>query len=274
MREIKTCPDQKWKQLPTEELDQILQAELRKEYPSEEVVLPILQELEDRERGLLVETPPEVLEILEKLNKHETSSKQSLYRRRWLAGIAAVAAAACIVVMALPRTAGAQSLSDLLFRWTESIFEFFTPEQNASNPPVDITFVTENPGLQQLFDTVNQQGVTEPVVPQWLPEGFELTELVETPISGGTKIHGAFEKNNQFVNLTYWLFADTTAAMEKEGTPLEVYEHADVGHVILENMDNFSVTWTVAGVKCAISASVSKQDVYTIIQSIYRRSLE
>ena len=69
MRERKTCPNQGWEQLTTEELDSILQAELRKEHPDEEVVLPVLQLLEEREKDIRVEQTPEILAISEKLNK-------------------------------------------------------------------------------------------------------------------------------------------------------------------------------------------------------------
>ena len=67
MRENKTCPNTGWQQMPTEDLDQILQAELEKEHPNEEVVLPILQELKEREKDYPLENTPETLEILEKL---------------------------------------------------------------------------------------------------------------------------------------------------------------------------------------------------------------
>ena len=68
MRENKTCPNRGWQQMPTEELDQILQAELEKEHPNEEVVLPILHELEDREKDVPVENTPEVLMFQKKIS--------------------------------------------------------------------------------------------------------------------------------------------------------------------------------------------------------------
>ena len=274
MRENKTCPHQGWQQMPTKELDQILQVELEKEHPNEEVVLPILQELEEREKNLTAEKTPEVLEIMEKLSKHKTSSKQSIHKRRWISGVAAVAAAACIVVMALPQTVGAESILDVLFRWTSSVFEFFTPEQDAVNPPVDIVFETSHPGLKQLYDKVNELGVTEPVVPTWLPEGFELTELKMSPAPSGSKVHARFENGSQLITFSYRVSTNITARFEKEDSAVELYDYADVSHFILENDEKLSVMWTVDGVECLISTDVSKDDVYTIIKSIYRGSLE
>lgn len=274
MRENKTCLEKGWKQLPTEELDKILQAELEKEHPDEEVVLPILDELEEREKDYPVEKNPEVLKVLDQFSKHETTSKQSKFRQGWLAGIAALAAVVCIVVMAVPRTVGAESLFDILFRWTESVFEFFTPTQDADNPPVDIAFETDNPGLQKLYDKVTELGVKDPVVPTWLPDSFTLLELKVSLATDGNKVFCKFENNSNSVLITYRISTDITTSFEKEDSGVEVYDYADVEHFVLENEDNLSVTWAVDGVECSVVADIQKDDIYKIIKSIYRRSLQ
>lgn len=273
MRENKTCPNTGWQQMPTEELDQILQAELEKEHPNEEVVLPILHELEEREQDIPVEKTPEVLEILEKLSKHNTSSEQSIHKRKWLAGIAAAAAVVCIAIMSMSPMVRAESLFDILFRWTSSVFEFFTPEQDASNPPVEIVFETDNPSLQQLYDKVTELGVTEPVVPMWLPEEFELLELQMSPAPGGTRVHGEFKNVSNSVLITYRISTDISPKVEKEETGVEVFEAGEISHFILDNDEYFSVTWSVDGVECLLNTNLAKVDLYTIIKSIYRSEL-
>lgn len=273
MRENKTCPNRGWQQMSTEELDQILQAELEKEHPNQEVVLPILHELEDREKDVPVENTPEVLEILEKLNKHNTSSKQSIHKRKWVAGIAAAAAVVCIVIISVTPTARAESLFDMLYRWTSSVFEFFTPEQDASNPPVEIVFETDNPGLQQLHDKVTELGVTEPAVPMWLSEGFVLSELQEMPMADGIKVYSNFKNGGNEISITYRISMDISAKVEMKETGVEVFESGGIDHFIMENDDSLSATWVVEGVECVINANVSKEDIYSIIKSIYRSEL-
>ena len=275
MREIKACPDQEWKQLPTEKLDHILQAELEKEYPNEEVVLPILQILEEREKDYPVEKTPEVLTMLGKLSEYEPSTKQSKSKRRWVAGIAAVAAVACIVVMALPRTVGAESIFDVLFRWTSSIFEFVNPDRNESYPNEDGTFATDHPGLQQIYDKITELGVTEPVVPMWLPEGFELLNLKANPLlDDGYKVNAAFRCEEKLLFITYRISPDIATKFEKEETDVELYNYSGVKHFIMDNGENLSVTWAINGVECLINTDASRDDVYAIIKSIYRRQLE
>lgn len=274
MREIKTCSDQDWKQLPTEELDLILQAELEKEYPDEEVVLPILQILEEREKDYPAEENPEVLAMLEKLNNSTTPSKRSKKRRGWIAGIAAVAAAACIVVIALPRTVGAESILDVLFRWTKSVFEFVDPDSNESYPNADVVFSSLHPGLQQLHDEVTEQGITDPVVPMWLPEGFELLSLKVVPMrDSGQKVNAVFKGDEKVISLSYRISYDISAKFEKEETAVEVFESGNIRHFVLENGENLSATWTLDGVECSMNTNIAKEDVYTIIISIYRSEL-
>lgn len=275
MREIKTCPGQEWKQLPTEELDKILQAELEKEHPDEEVVLPILQILEEREEDYPAEETPEALAILEKLNNSTTPAEQPKKRRGLVAGIAAVAAAACVVVMVLPRTVGAESILDVLFRWTKSIFEFVDPDKNESYPNVENVFITDNSGLQQLYDKVTELGVTDPVVPMWLPEGFELESLkVSTLREHGYKVSAALKRAEDVISISYRISTEITSKFEKKDAAIEIFEFGDTRHAILENGENFIVTWTIDGIESSIHTNVAKVDVYTVIKSIYRRSLE
>ena len=274
MKESKTCPDQEWKQLSTEELDCILQAELEKENPNEEVVLSILRILEDRENDYPVEKNPEVLAMVEKLSEHKTSPKQSKSKRRWITGIAAVAAAACIVVMAVPRTVGAESVFDILFRWTSEVFEFFTPDRDKKNPPVEYLFETDNNGLQQLYDKVVELGITEPVVPMWIPDGFELLNLKANPLlDNGYKVNAYFRCEDKIISITYRISNDVVTTFEKEETDVEEFEFGGATHFVLENDENLSVAWIVEGVECLINANVSRDDIYTIIKSIYRRPL-
>ncbi len=273
MRENKTCPYQGWKQMPTEELDQVLQAELEKEHPNEEVVLPILHELEEREKDIPVENTPEALEILEKLKEHNTSSKQSIHKRRWIAGVAAAAAVVCLVVVTMSPTAQAESLFDVLSRWTSSIFEFIDPDKNESYPIANTDFATDNSGLQQLYDKVTEFGVIESVVPMWLPEGFVLSEIKELPTPGGIKVHGEFSSGSELILITYRISTDISGKVEKKDADVELFEFGEVDHFIVGNNDNISVMWTVDGVECIINASISKDDIYSIIKSVYRSEL-
>lgn len=273
MTERKPCPGEKWEQMPTEELDRVLQAELRKEHPDENVVLPILRTLELRETGKPEESSPDLHATTEQFSKHDTYTGRNDHRRAWITGIAALAAVACIVVMALPKTVGADSILDVLYRWTSGIFEFIDPDNEESKPKIDGEFSANNPGLYQLHDKLAELGVTKTVVPTWLPEGFVLTELNELLLSGGTRVHGQFQDGSAVILLTYRITADLSPQVEKDDLGIEVFDVGGVAYFIVENESNFSVTWTVEGVECLLNANVAKEELHAIIKSIYRSEL-
>lgn len=272
MRETTTCPCEKWEQMPTEELDRILQEELRKEQPDRDVVLPILREIESREKDIPAGDSAEVSQLRDKLSEHSTPTKRS--RNGWVAGIAAVAAVACIVVMALPKKAGAESIIDVLFRWTSSIFEFVDPDSDETKPQIADEFVTDNPGLQQLYDKLTELGVTENVVPMWLPEGSNLLKLDVRPLPDGHKVSAVFQQGDSIISLSYRMPTEAPATYEKEDTGIEVYEYAEKDHVILENDNNVTVMWGNGDVECALNTNILKKDVYKIVKSIYRSDFQ
>ena len=269
-----TCLREEWEQMPTEQLDELLQAELRKENPEEEVVLPILKIIEEREKDYQAEVTEDTSAAWEKYQEHISVPKKPERKRAWILSTAAVAAVLCVVFMAVPKTVGAESIFDVLFRWTESVFEFFDPDMDGALPQLEQEFVTDNPGLQQLHDKLKELGVTEPVVPMWLPLECELRELKVTPMPDGSKVRALFMDGKATVSLSYWISAEATMQYEKENVAVEVFESAGMKHFIMENEGNLFVTWVISGAECAITANIEKEAVYKMIQSIYRRDLE
>ena len=263
----------KWSEMPTEQLDEILQQELRKENPEEEVVLGILRILEEREADHPVAMDLEIRNAWEMYHEKTAPSKKSSRKPIWFAG-AAAAAVIIIMLMAIPQTVQAESLFDVFFRWTESVFEFFTPGEDIPKPTTAYVFHTDHPGLQQLYDEVTALGATEPVVPMWVPEGFELTEVKTMQMLNGMKVSAAFQRGDSTIMLAYRVSADIVASRhEKEDVSVEMYECTGVYHFIMDNGENLSATWTVDGAECSLSTDVEKETVYEMIKSIYRRKL-
>ena len=122
-----------WAAMPTAQLDAILQEELRQENPKEEVVLGILQVLEEREADHPVTIHRHVSDAWDEYRRKTASPKKRCRAPLWFA-CAAAAAMICIVIMAIPQTVEAEGIFDVLFRWTESVFEFFSPEHDATIP--------------------------------------------------------------------------------------------------------------------------------------------
>lgn len=273
MRENKTCLCKEFAEMSTAQLDEKLQQELQKEEPEAEVVLGILGVLEEREADAPVVITQEISDAWETYRERTAPKKKTARKRIWLAGVAA-AAVICMVILAIPQRVGAESIFDVFFRWTESIFEFFSPDENKPKPPAEYVFQTEHPGLQQIYDEVTALGVTKPIVPMWVPEDCALKELKVIRMPDGNKVHVVLQSDGNAIILAYRISENIIASkFEKEDPAVETYECAEVQHFIMENDENISVTWTVGGAECSISTDLEKEDIYKLIKSIYKGGL-
>lgn len=262
-----------WSEMPTSELDRQLQLELQKEEPEEEVVLGIMRVLQEREENCAVEVTKDIQDAWNRYHEKTVKPKKTTRKCKWFIRVAAVAVFG-FVILAIPQTVGAESLLDVFFRWTESVFEFFAPEDEATNPTVEQMFQTEHPGLQQVYDQLSEMGVTKPVVPMWLPEGFELIELKVVPLQKKEKVYAFFCSEDCSITLSYRVSADILPSKyEKEVSGVEVYEPLGTCHFIIDNDENLMVTWTVNGVECSIITDIEKEEVYKLIDSIYRMEI-
>ena len=86
-------------------------------------------------------------------------------------------------------------------------------------------------------------------------------------------MHGEFKNGDNSISITYRISTDITGKVEKEETGIEVFEAGEANHFIIDNDEYFSVTWSVDGAECVMNADILKEDIYTIIKSIYRSEL-
>ena len=268
----KTCPGKDLEQISTEELDEILQAELEKESPEESVVLPILQELQKRENDYPVETPDEITENAnERRSLIHKGPKKSRAKRRWALRIVAIATILCIIFMAIPRTVGAESVFQVLFRWTESVFEFLSPGDDQGSPDEAYVFETDNQGLQKLYNFMVAMGVQDPVVPMWLPVGYELSEIKVVPYPDGDKIIAKFVYNEDEIIISFRISAvKLSAQYEKDDQTVKMYECGGTAHCLLINLENISVAWQQGEVECMLVTNLDEETACRMIASIYR----
>lgn len=261
-----------FQEMSTHQLDAVLQQELQKENPESEVVLEIIRILEDREADRPVEISRKISDAWKKYKDRTIPQKRNIRKRGWYISAAAVAAVV-LLITTVPKAVGASNIFDVLVRFTDSVVQFFAPNDDPGDLQNEYTFQTDNPGLQQLYDEVVRMGVTEPVVPMWLPEGYELAELKVDPMPMNTKVYGKFVKEDKHITISYQIADDITSTQyEKMHGQMEVYEFDGTGHVMMENENSFSAAWAKDGVECFITTSLDNQNLCKIIDSIYRRT--
>lgn len=254
-------------QLPSEQLAQMLRKETEKEEPDDDLVLQLLHTLENRKQ----EDLPALGERGQAAwARYQAKRARGHVRFSWAIRAASLAVLVCLLFTLIPQQAAAGSFWKILTRWTEDFFEYVNIGASPTEPEPYV-FHSENPGLQEVYDAVTEDlGITDPVVPQWLPEGYELKELKQTERYSSKGVRAYFGKGEAEAVLTFdEMKVDFTPKYEKADTNPEKFEANGISHNYMWNADCWTVCWTRQNIKCAIGINCQEEELQAIIQSIY-----
>lgn len=257
------------KELSTVELDKMLQEEIRKENIDDDLVRLVLGVLEERERDYPVELNEEIIAAAEEF-ENSIEEIRTPTRKKWspVLKVASVLVVVGLLLFVLPQAAHAENFMDLLARWTESVFEFFNPAAEQDEQP-EYLFETDHPGLQQIYDAVVELGITEPVVPMWVPEGYELetVKVVEEPTE--VTLFANMSCNGKRIH--FMIIARGEGSLfnhSKDAKTIETFEVAGVEHYILSNNNKMNSIWMINNIECSIVLDC-QEDIHKILKSIY-----
>lgn len=250
-------------------LNQLLQRELEKPAPEidEERVRAILKALEKQE----VRPLPEDRAVREAHDKYRAQSKPPAGRkpRGWVLRICVAAAVLCLVLTAIPRASGENGLVEFVVRVTEDVVAFFSPGHTDDQQPPDYT--TQHPGLEALRQTMAGYGVTVSVVPFWIDEAYELTDLKTEVSRAKIRVHAYFETDDRMIVFYYEIYGSAvTHEFIKNEEACEEYEAANIIHKIYTNNEKQFVLWNRENVKCSIVVDGREENLTKILDSIYK----
>lgn len=260
--------------LSDEELKARLRLELEKNRPNGNSVRRMMRILRQRDSDNHQEIPAEVetmwREFEEKAEKEIDTPKTYKHRVTGRAGkIIAIAAVLCIVVFAVPYAFGAENIVQLVARWTDDTFRFVRPGET-TQAPREYVFQTDHPGLQEIYDTVLALGVTDPVVPMWVPDGYELTELKVTEMNQKTKLFASlYNGGSKIVFLIHIGEIEEKPWHEKNDEIVDEREINSITHYIMSNNSECGVIWSRAGVECSISTNEEMDTLVDVLDSVY-----
>jgi len=257
------------KQHSAQQLEQLLRHELNKEEPDSDMALLLLEELKLRRQADT--EPPELTPEAEQAWQNyraKASPPPKPVARRWLLRAAGFAVLLGLLVGAMSYEVEAEPLWKRLVRWTDSVIEFFGPGERGTD--AEYVFRTEHPGLQQVYDTVTQLGVTQPVVPMWLPEGYELALCKQGNTSRKTTLTAVFEKNEKSVTFNIAVYSQNiTNQYQKDSGQTIVMDIADIEHYLVKNKDTWVAIWTVENIECSVMIDCQEDEFYKVLRSIY-----
>lgn len=256
-------------QLQTEELQTMLQTELERDIPDPDSVRLILSVLEDRESQANQQLTEQKEAAWQKYQKKVAGlRKKPAKHLNALAKAASVVLIAGILIATIPGQAQAETFWEMLQRWSASLLEIVNPREHISS--VDYTFKTDNEGLQQVYDAVVDLGVTEPVVPMWLPVGYEITELTtnSSPVLIGLYTRFVNVQGEIVYKVTIY-HGEQAHQYYKDNTHYETYEREGATYNITRNNDRWVVVWTKENIECLLTLDCQEDALHSILESIY-----
>jgi hypothetical protein len=258
-----------WEQLPTPDLETMLQAELEKTPPDDDTVLMILHILEAREPDEPTELTDREKQAFERYKQRIRSrQKKNAVFPRWLSIAACAVLILGLLFTTVPQKAQAETFWEMLQRLSNSVVEFLS--RNELLVDDEYLFVTDNAGLQQVYDAVLELGVTEPVVPMWLPEECDLIEIDawNTPATKG--ICAVFSAGDGEIIYQINVFAGEPAHQYyKDDSHYESYELEGTTYNITRNNECWVAVWLKDNIECSIFIDCQEDTLRRILKSIY-----
>ena len=248
----------------------MLHEELRKEQPDGQLIRLIGSVLRERERDTLPEITPEIQKAWEQYQE-KTNPQQSATKRVRTYVVRAASLILVLLTLAalLPKQAEAMNIFERFIAWTSDVFSLLSPSERGKQEDT-YEFRTDNPGLQQVYDKVTELGVTVPVVPSWLPEGYALKECHVTETPAKTYLFVSFF--NGITDAVYELSiynGNVTSVYSKDANIVRVVEMNNIEHTMMHNNDFLVAVWTTENIECAISIDCKEDELNRILKSIY-----
>ena len=238
-----------------------LQEELEKDSPDRDRVLSLMEALQQAEP---VETVP--LEAVKKWQAirapGEKRGEKNLWRK--IGKIAAVFAAVFVLFGAIPSVLGMENMFEKFGRWTSELLSFGQTEGTEPR-----AFQSEHEGLCDLYNVMIAMGMTDNVVPSWLPEEYELLHIEQTDTPNGKNVAAMFIQGNKFIKIAY-CFSNSMRGMvyPKDNPDAEIREHNGEMIHIVNNEGEYSAVWLSSeNIECAIFAG-ERQELDRMLGSI------
>ena len=174
-----------------------------------------------------------------------------------------VAAVLAVVIISGSVTASAfgYNLWGAVAEWTRDTFGFTQSSQNNGIYP-----------FENLRDALAAYDIDEPIVPQWIPDGYgeDTVQAAEPPDS---KIIVAVSKyGSKEIKFEVKIFDDPSNRhwlYEMFEDDVEKYFSNGIDFYIMKNDDFTRVSWAVGNNECSILCSLKPKEIYRMVDSIF-----
>ena len=202
-------------------------------------------------------------EVIEEM---ETAGVKCGKRIRVSKFVRVAVAAAAVVALLLSTAAIASALGyDVWGRlggWTRDNLHFSV----APSPEADI----HGDPYRSLRDSIENEGVTVPVVPHYLPEGYVLKEVASQNNNNGTTIVAIYAREDNCLYFDYLVHPDTPNLLcPKDIDDPVIYSREGIDHYVMTNEGKYRAIWRNGSVICDLSGFENEEELQEVIDSVY-----
>ena len=257
--------------MSTERLQELLQLEMEStRTPNVELIKSILAVLDERTKPECVDIDAAWTRFLQdylpsepmvSLFEPPKSSRQHKRKRQFfrLGLIAAVIVTFCLGI-GMTASATGINIFDAITHYSSETFRICELNHIEVVPPLS------NPEYTEIKAALIEAGITEHLVPNYLPDGYKQTNFHHDV----TGFVATYKAGDNVIILQINTFSATDSIQhEKDIASPEKYQVGEIDHYISTNMNKYTVIWNSNGYKCSIYGIPSKDEAYQIINSIY-----
>lgn len=179
-------------------------------------------------------------------------------------------AAAIICVCAVTASAFEINIFKMFAQWTQEIFQFRTEE--VSSQGAEYTSGTVLDSSQTLETALAEAGITQPVSPKWIPEGFALSGLKSYLDIAEPMFTALYEDETTGHTIIVSVIVhqkSQASVREKDEAQVDIYVAGNAEHYLMENNDSLTATWFVDHLECSIIGDILETEMEAMINSIY-----
>ena len=105
----------------------------------------------------------------------------------------------------------------------------------------------------------------------WVPDGYELVDIYVLNQSMDAVVSAELMNNDKYILFSMIIHGkEAYLSHEKDANNITIVELAGVQHYIMSNIEVQTVTWVTDRVECSIFTNCQKEELYSLLKSIYK----
>lgn len=199
--------------------------------------------------------------------------------RRRLSRVATFAAVIAMLLGLMTATAYAMGydLWGVIAQWTKDTFTFVSASKVNEPSDSDKDDAISDGEYADLQTALDAHGIVEPLVPNWIPDGFALDNVIvdKFTMKDAITFQANYVSGESYLTIYINKYDDTGdidySTWEKDDRTVAELDIGGVTYFIVENDAEPLAIWSNGQFECFISGNISTEDLTNMINSIHVR---